>query len=306
VIFEQENYLNGPLIDKYKSDYPEEWIRNYCSNPEVSEHQSSLWGNFSAPIEVYDNELYKWIESNVLPDLKIKHLMSSTYKHDHFFVNFHMDEPQSFLEVHNDLKGFRWLITSQLYLNDNQGVICIENEKERAIPCYQGYFYSISATPFSWHYVPDLTELKKSILFRVGKKKHRTVAHPSLTEPAWLIVNDNHSDSHYAKLGLRMGNLTEAWLHKLGKKNIYHTEWRKSYSKVENVLKEKHKEVNVINSGEFLGLGNIQLTDDNINDYAEQMMNINNHNTMWTKLEKVLKEYTDSSQHMIYKNFFLK
>lgn len=306
MIFEQENYLQHKLIDKYRKNYPEDWIRDYCSNPEVSEHQDSLWGNFSAPLEVFDTNLYDWIQQEIVPDLKTKHLKVNNLKHDHFYVNFHMDEPQSFLETHNDLKNFRWLITSQLYLNDNQGVVCIEDGVERTIPCYENYFYSISATPYSWHYVPEITKLKKSILFRVGKRRHKTVAHLDLNKPAWLIVNDNHSDSHYAKLGLRMGNLTEAWLHHLGHKNIYHTDWRKPYTTQEAIIREKHTEVNVINSGEFENLGTIQLTDENINDYADQMMNIEKYDTMWTTVEKVCKQYTDSFAYMNYKNFFLK
>ena len=114
MLYEQENFLPQVYFNKFVNNYPEDWIREYCSNPEVSEHQSSLWGNFSAPVERYDQEFVTYIHDEVLPNLQ-NIILGKTLEHDHFFVSFHMDDPGSFLETHNDLKDYRWLITSQIY-----------------------------------------------------------------------------------------------------------------------------------------------------------------------------------------------
>jgi len=299
VIYEKADWLPKHFADKYINNYPEQWIRDYCSNPEVDEHDSSLYGNYSGPAELYDMELCDWIEYTVLPVLKTQ-MLGNVYNHDHHYVSYHMDEQNSWLEHHNDLKKFRWLITSQVYLNNNQGVIVIEKDGERTIPCKPNYFYAIKASPFSWHYVPEVKEQKNSILFRVGKKNCNTIANPHPTKPAWVIVNDNHCDAHYAKLGLRMGNLTEAWLHHNECYNIYHSNWREDPTRIINKAERKHEVVNVINSGEFINSETITLTDDNINDYAEQMFNFESYDTTWSNLEKVMKNYYDNDCHMNY------
>ena len=299
MIYEHDNYLPARFADKYINNYPEQWIRDYCADPTVDEHDSSLYGNFSGPAELYDLDLCDWIENDVLPDLK-NIMLGKEYKHDHHYVSYHMDERNSWLETHNDLKGFRWLITSQIYLNDNQGVVVLESNGEREIPCKPNYFYSIKASPYSWHYVPEITKQKNSILFRVGQRNSKTIAHPKQGEAAWVIVNDNHCDTHYAKLGLRMGNLTEAWLHKNGCYNIYHTEWRRDPEPWIKKAKRSHDVVNVIQSGDFLNAESITLTDDNFNDYAEQMFNYEKYDTMWTRAEHVMKSYYNNNHHMNY------
>lgn len=311
MLYEQENFLPQQYFEKYVNNYPEDWIREYCSNPEVSEHQSSLWGNFSAPIERYDEEFVNYIEFDTIPRLK-ELILGKNLEHDHFFVSFHMDDPGSFLETHNDLKDYRWLITSQIYLNDNIGVRIIKEDSEYEVPCIPNFLYSLHASPISFHYVPEIEKLKKSILFRVGKRAYNTVAHPKENEPAWIILNDHklhpdhvnyHKDTHYAKLGLRMGNLTEAWLHNQGCNNIYHTKWRSDATKQIEKIKSMHSVVNVIQSGEFINTNEtIQLTDDNINDYAEQMFNIDKYDTFFTKMEKNLREYWHKNLNMIYQD----
>lgn len=282
----------------YCNNYPDDYIIDYAMDPSVPEYASALHGNYSAPVQ--EQGFLDWIHDRWLPELKVIHL-GKEYKHDHHYVNYHMDDEGSWLETHNDLKGFRWLITSQIYLNDSTGVVV----GDRAIPCKTNYFYSLDASPYSWHNVPTLLNIKKSILFRVGKKRHKTVAHLQQDKPAWVIVNDGHSDSHYAKLGLRMGNLTEAWLHHLGYANIYHSEWRQDPSEIIALANRKHKDVTVIQSGEFPFEEHITLTDANINDYAEQMFNADKYNTPFARLEKIMAHYYKSRRHLDYSDIWI-
>ena len=70
-----------------------------------------------------------------------------------------MDEPGSHLEIHNDLKNFRWLITNQIYLDTNdQGVKLLDKEGNvvKQVEEVPGQMYSIFATPYSWHMVDEL------------------------------------------------------------------------------------------------------------------------------------------------------
>ena len=296
-------FLNEPHLSRFQNHYPEELIRSYCANPNVSEHESSLWGNYSAPVDPKD-----FIVHNITHHLNtIKYqFLTGLHEHDHHYVNYHMDEPGSYLEVHNDLKDFRWLITSQIYIDDdNQGVwVCSRTGSAlKQIPTKPGIMYSIFATPFSWHTVKELETLKRTILFRVGKRKHKTVAHFDKDAPAWVIVNDNHDDTHYAKLALRMGNLTEAWLHSQGHKNIYHTGWRgKDKDRVIAYAKSKHSSVTVINSGEFPGLGEWYITNDNYEETADFVFQKRKYSSMWNTIEGPLKKYWDDNQQLNYQD----
>jgi len=295
VIFEKENFLPEKFL-KHADEYPVEYIKQYCSNPDVSEHESSLHGNYSAPVR--DDELLDWIKDRWLPELK-GIFLGDDLEHDHHYVNYHMDEPGSWLETHNDLKNFRWLITSQIYLNSSQGAIVNDYE----IKCQRNYFYSINASPFSWHWVPELVKQKQSILFRVGQKRHRTVLNYNHDEPAWLIVNNGHSDRHYAKIGPRMGNLTEAWLVHKGKSNIYHTDWRADHSNTQYQLMQRHKEVNVVHSGEFIGLGQVTVTDENIDAIAHEIFNPGSG--IISQTEAVMKDHYHNRLHLNYRGIKL-
>lgn len=250
-----ESYLPLVFFKKYRDEYPVEWIKEYCSNPEVSEHESSLYGNYSAGLEHYDLELLDWVKQQ-LPDIKLD-AVGREVKHDHFYTNFHYDERGSWLEPHNDLKDMRWLVTSQIYMNENQGARLLDRELNvtKQIPCYPNLFYSIVADPWSWHDVPEVSKHKQSILFRVGKRRHSTIAHPDNTnDTAYIIYNNFQKDRHYAKLGPRMGNLTEAHLHSLGAKNIMHTAWRSEESLHRNIKKalQRHTRVVIVLSGYLL------------------------------------------------------
>ena len=299
-------FLQDPHLSRFRNDYPEEEIRAYCSNPDVSEHESSLWGNFSSPVHHWD-----FIVHNIqhyLNTIKYQFLTGHP-KHDHHYVNYHMDEPGSYLEIHNDIKNFRWLITSQIYLDSNdQGVsMCdLEGNVIKKVPEVPGQMYSIFATPHSWHMVDELTQLKRSILFRVGKRRHKTVAHPDPEAPAWIIVNDGHDDTHYAKLAERMGNYTEAWLHHKGHKNIYHTDKNgKLQDKVLAYVEKKHNKHTVIQAGEFPGWGEWIITGNNYEETWEHVIRKRKYSSFWLTMEKCLLKYYAENQQLVYQDVIL-
>jgi len=257
-----ENYLPEKFFKRYYEEYPVQYIKDYCMNPEVPEHESALEGTFSAPLDswpetpelAYDQEIVEYIRDNVLSEVMTASL-GKVYSYDHHYVNCHYDLPGSSLGIHNDLKDFRWLITNQIYMDSSdQGVRLLNRDASgnKRLNCEPNMFYSLQATPFSWHDVPELHTEKRSVLFRVGKRKHKTVAQPdSNNDTAYVIYNNFHNDQHYAKLGLRMGNLTEAWIDNLGGKNIYHSRWRceDTLKKVCRYAAKHHKRVIVVLSG---------------------------------------------------------
>lgn len=293
----KENYLEN--FDHILNNYPVEQIMSYCANPSVSEHKSSLDGNFSAP--VLDNQFTQHVEHILLPEVKTQFL-GNDWSHDHHYCNYHYDLPNSSLGVHNDYKNFRWLITCQLYLdNTSEGVrlLNLDGSVHKRLPCNYNMFYCLEASPYSWHDVPELTQHKHTILFRVGKKRFKTCAHPQSGKPAWVIVNDNHCDKHYAKLGPRMGNLTEAWLVNAGEGNIYHTDWRADPEKTIKIARHNHEIVHVINSGDF-GTHKYRITDQNYLNVAEVVFQRNTDIPIIVQAEEILMEYTAERQHLNY------
>lgn len=248
----KENWLPDHLADNLLENYPIDYIKKWCSDPNCKDHESSLHGNYSAPAENFDPELFNFIK-NKLDDITVEHLGENKSR-DQFYISFHYDTSHAWLEPHNDLKDFRWRITNQIYLNENQGARML-NRNLKVIgefPCKSKVYYSILANPWSWHDVPEINSEKKSIVFRIGKFTFKSIAHPnSKNKNAYVILNNFHCDSHYAKLGLRMGNLTEAWIYNLGAENIYHTKWR-SEDNMNHVVKKalrNHEKVYVIASG---------------------------------------------------------
>jgi len=318
----------------YTNNYPEEYIREYCADPDVSEHASSLEGNFSAP--VVEDDFRDWVKYEQLPVLK-NTFLGQEFGHDHHYVNFHMDDPGSSLGIHNDLKNFRWLITSQIYLDNSLDGVRLLNwrtEPHTHLKCQNNQMYSIPASPWTWHDVLPVSALKRSILFRVGKRRHHTIAHYENSDVAYVIVNRNHSDIHYAKLGHRMGNLTEAWLHKLGVKNIYHTDWRGDADIVIQTAGRRHRIVRCVPSGFFpdrhpdqmldsavlrTGAADIDwtatnqfflITDQNYKLVADTVF----HRTDWSgsgiqtiiDAEAVMMQYYKDDQHLNYQDVVLR
>ena len=326
-----ENYLPKQLFNKYYKEYPVDWIKEYCSDPTVSEHDSSLYGNYSAPTELYDPDLIAWVKQQ-LPDIKLD-AVGREVKHDHFYTNFHYDEQGSWLEEHNDLKDMRWLVTSQIYMCNNQGARLLDRQLEvtKQIPCHPNLFYSIVADPWSWHDVPEVSNHKRSILFRVGKRRHSTIAHPDdENDTAYIIYNNFQKDRHYAKLGPRMGNLTEAHLHSLGAKNIMHTAWRSEESLQRNIKKalQRHTRVVIVLSGYLVPSLTIadntalqtltdanmtvnldenveiaeyfRVTDANIDAYADCVFSDLSGDHVLVKAEQVMYTYYKNKLHLNY------
>lgn len=326
-----EDYLPADLFKKYNENYPIAWIKEYCSNPEVSEHDSSLYGNYSAPTELYDPDLIKFVESK-LPEIKLD-AVGRDVKHDHFYTNFHYDERGSWLEPHNDLKDMRWLVTSQIYMNENQGARLLNRQLEftKQIPCVPNLFYSIVADMWSWHDVPEVSKHKQSILFRVGKRRSNSIANPDPTnDTCYVIYNNFQKDRHYAKLGPRMGNLTEAWLYKLGASNIMHSAWRNEDSLKRCIKKglNRHKNVVVLLSGflpstlttndcsalQTLTDANyvlkldedvhndsyFRVTDDNIDAYADCVFSDLSGDHPLVEAEQAMHSYYASKAHLNY------
>jgi len=325
------DYLPADIFKKYSEEYPVEWIKEYCSNPEVSEHDSSLHGNYSAPAELYDLNLMKFVESK-LPAIKFD-AVGRDVKHDHFYTSFHYDESGSWLEPHNDLKDMRWLVTSQIYMNDNQGARLLDRNLniKKQIPCHPNLFYSIVADMWSWHDVPEVSKHKQSILFRVGRRRSNTVANPDPdSDTCYVIYNNFQKDRHYAKLGPRMGNLTEAWLYRLGASNIMHSAWRNEDSLKRCIKKglDRHTRVIVLLSG-FLpssldiddcsvlqtvtskdyelnldaDIGNddyFRVTDDNIDAYAACIFSDLSIDHPLVEAEQVMHHYYASKAHLNY------
>ena len=298
----EDKFLPRIVFDSVDQSYPLDYIKEYCADPNVSEHEASLDGNFSAA--VMREPILEHITNRFLPQLKTR-ILGSNLDHDHHYVNYHYDLAGSSLGVHNDYKNFRWLITCQIYFDDTpEGVRLLDHNANpvHRLPCKPNYMYAIPADPFTWHDVPKLEENKRSILFRVGKRRHRTVANPHPNEPAWVIVNDNHDDTHYAKLGPRMGNLTEAWLWHNECYNIYHTNWREDPARVVAKARKNHTVVNVINSGDFVHMGDFRVTGDNYKQVADCVFGNSDSISEIVEAEMVLKDYHATRSYMNYKN----
>jgi len=235
--YEWENFLSQEVFDYHDKNFPsEEQFRNTNNYNEVTKNLV-----LELEIDKYFNEhpdfdqpelipLYNRILESI-PEIKNEVFMVDV-SHDSFYVNFHHDKPGSDLDIHNDLKNYRWLMTCQIYLdNSDQGVWLLgkHGNKIKQVKNKKNLCYIIPADCYTWHSVDPIKKDKRSILFRFGKFRHETVAYPNLqSKTAYLIDNTvHHCDEHYAKLGLRMGNLTEAWL-VLNKNasNIYHTKYR--------------------------------------------------------------------------------
>lgn len=299
----KDYFLSDEIFEDQKQNYPYEHIKTHCANINATEHQDSLAGNYSAP--VINDDVLTEVKKFLSPLKKV--FLQADRDHDHFYTNYHYDLKGTSLEVHNDLKGFRWLITSQIYFDgNNQGARLLSKSLKpiERVPENPNMLYSIMASPYSWHDVPELANDKRSILFRVGKKRHRSVAHPNSDNPeCWVIVNEGHDDTHYAKLGPRMGNLTEAWLWYHDYQNIYHTAWRDDPTEVFEYAKSKHKTVNVIPSGELVGTGQHIIVDqENYREIADQVFRRSNNIEYLTEAEDILNIYYKSGQHLRYKD----
>ena len=136
------------------------------------------------------------------------------------YVNIHYDCKGSSIDVHNDQKKYRWLITGQMYLDGdiNDGVILQDHKLNEVtkIPLKPNLLYAIATSMYSWHVNPIVKD-KICVLFRFGKKQINTITNYNKNEKYCIVIdNDNQLDSHYAKIGMRMSKLTESWLYEQG------------------------------------------------------------------------------------------
>jgi len=239
--YTKEKFFHDATFAYLDKTYPYDKIYNYAKLEGTHEAKGIAENNYVLPLEIADYEdgidegkqqqFYPAFDTilDELPKLK-KVIYGKDFDHDSFYVNYHHDLDGSFIETHNDLKDFRWLVTCQIYFDyGNQGAWTVDKhgEMHSQVPQKPNFFYAIPATNYSWHCVDDIVDTKRSILFRFAKRRHRSVLRPSKSKLAFVIDNTiKHSDKTYIKMSMRMGNLTEAWLASKDCENIFHTKWK--------------------------------------------------------------------------------
>jgi len=292
-----ENYMSIADFEKlqYSIDFNE--IKNYCDNPESPEHDNAQHGNYSMPCEFTDKS--GWVFDYFAKSNNFKQITQSLYgksmQPDHWYVNFHYDKKGTSLGVHNDQKKYRWLVTGQLYVqgNNSDGVILQDHNLKEVdqVPLKPNLFYAIATSMYSWHHVKEIKQDKISVLFRFGKKQINTVTNPNSKEDYGIIIhNTGHYDGHYSKLGMRMANITEAWLSNQGYFNIHMSEWRndKTLDLLKQYCSHKYKRTILVPSG-YLGNRNLlkesiqdsdieKITKENIQHMANTIFNRSEYN----------------------------
>lgn len=282
------NHMSSLDFDRCCDSIVFDEIKAYCDDPEVHEHDNALHGNYSMPTDLTKNAqwLFDYFANQEMYDTVTQALYGKKLQPDHSYINLHWDSADTSLGVHNDQKKYRWLVTGQLYVKgfEKDGVILQDdNLKEiTQIPLEPNLFYAMATSMYSWHHVKHIKEDKISILVRFGKKQINTVTnYDDHTDYSIIIHNDNHFDGHYSKLGMRMANITEAWLFNQGYKNIHMSEWRNpnSLEKLKTYCNKHYKKTIIVPSG-YLGNKNIlqeniderdveRITEDNIKQHAE-------------------------------------
>ena len=132
---------------------------------------------------------------------------------DHNYVNIHYDTIGSHLDVHNDQKKCRWLITGQLYLegDPNDGVILQDHalNETTKVPLGENLLYAIATSMYSWHHVKPIVKDKISVLFRLGKHQINTVTNPDQNQNYAIIINNDELSSIdiHEKKDLKLANL---------------------------------------------------------------------------------------------------
>tara|TARA_Y100001970_G_C14250399_1_gene871422 strand:+ start:611 stop:1600 length:990 start_codon:yes stop_codon:yes gene_type:complete len=258
-----EDYLNIDTFNKIKNNISFSEIKSYCTNPDNPEYDSSDNPNYSIPVESTKN--LQWLLNEFSNETLFSTLTNSLYdsyhiyKPDHSYVNIHYDCKGSSIDVHNDQKKYRWLVTGQVYLDgsSNDGVILLDHALNEItkVPLKQNLLYAVATSMYSWHIVKPIVEDKISVLFRFGKKQINTITNPDNKEKYCIIIdNDGHYDSHYAKIGMRMAKITEAWLYNQNYKNIFMSDWRskESLDYLKDRCSKDYNKVIVVPSG-YLG-----------------------------------------------------
>ena len=309
-----ENYLNNDEYNSIKNNISFNEIRSYCINPDNPEYDPSKTPNYSIPVEYHSNLgwLLEKFGNQQLFSTLTKNLYGKQLVPDHNYVNIHYDTKGSSIDVHNDQKKYRWLITGQLYLegDSNDGVILQDHALNEItkVPLEQNLLYAVATSMYSWHIVKPIVQDKISVLFRFGKKQINTITNPDSKEDYCIVIdNDRHYDSHYAKLGMRMAKITEAWLYKQNYKNIFMSDWRdkQSLEYLKERCSKRYKHIIVVPSG-YLGEQDIlqkeidpnnifKVTKENIQSCADYIFHKTPFdNTTFSKGEQVMSNcYND-------------
>ena len=102
-----ENYLNHYDYHLIKNNISFDEIKEYCTNPDNSEYDSSENPNYSIPVEKTEklNWLLEKFGNQKLFSKLTKNLYEQELVPDHNYVNIHYDCKGSSIDVHNDQKN---------------------------------------------------------------------------------------------------------------------------------------------------------------------------------------------------------
>lgn len=304
-----KNYMSAIDFGRCKSSIDFEEMKNYCDDPSVHEHDNGQKGNYSMPTDLTKNA--EWMFDYFSNDRVFETITTALYGRsltpDHSYINLHWDCADTSLGIHNDQKKYRWLVTGQLYVqgDPSDGVILQDRKLNEIcqVPLEPNLFYAMATSMYSWHHVKNIKQDKVSVLVRFGKKQINTVTNRDDSKDYAIIVkNDGHYDGHYSKLGMRMANITEAWLFNQGYHNIHMSEWRND-SSLEVLEKYCHKhyaKTIVIPSG-YLGesdllsntsdLEKVVITDKNIKQLADIVFQKTQSDNLFARGEKKLQDF---------------
>lgn len=310
-----ENYMPPADFQRCKNSISFDEMKTYCDDPEVHEHDNAQHGNLSMPTDLTKDAgwLFDYFANDKIYNSITSALYGKPLQPDHTYINLHWDSYDTSLGVHNDQKKYRWLVTGQLYVqgNETDGVILQDDDLNEItqVPLKPNLFYAMATSMYSWHHVKHIKEDKVSILVRFGKKQINTITNfdPSC-KYGIIIHNDGHYDGHYSKLGMRMANITEAWLYNQGYANIHMSEWRNdsSLTKLQKYCKKYYDKTIVVPSG-YLGEKDLlnqqiqvqdveKITKDNIKSMAEIIFNRNTYtNSRFRAGEIILKSFSPLS-----------
>ena len=307
----KENWMNNEDFLRCKIGIKFDEIKAYCDDPNVHEHDNAVHGNYSMPVDLTKD--CNWLFDYFINNRNIKLITESLYNRslepDHAYVNLHWDSVGTDLGVHNDQKKYRWLVTGQLYVegDSNDGVILQNDDLKKItkVPLKPNLFYAMATSMYSWHHVKPISQNKLSILVRFGKKQINTVTNANKNcDYAIIICNEGHYDGHYSKLGMRMANMTEAWLYNQGYANIHMSEWRNpdSVERLKTYCNKFYKHTILVPSG-YLGERNLlkdqiqdidieKITKENVNKFADIVFDRSTYNnTRFRAGEIILKSF---------------
>lgn len=306
-----ENWMSSDDFERCKQSISFDEMKNYCDDPDVHEHGNATHGNYSMPCDLSKSAswLVDYFANQKNFQTITKQLYGKELEPDHSYINLHWDSADTSLGIHNDQKKYRWLVTGQLYVqgNEKDGVILQDDNLNEItqVPFKANLFYAIKTSMFSWHHVKNIKEDKISILVRFGKKQINTVTnYDKMRDYAIIIHNADHYDGHYSKLGMRMANMTEAWLYDQGYYNIHMSEWKnpKSFDRLQEYCDSYYRKTIIVPSG-YLGDRDLlsqhvrstdveKITEENIKEKADIVFNRDKYeNSRFKEGEMILRSF---------------